>query len=62
MKEFHIPTLFRVFADEYFDSRMPTVMKRIAHQGGIRLAVYLNRVFGDQEEEFAAATSHYKPT
>ncbi|KAJ4703398.1 Endonuclease [Melia azedarach] len=42
-------------ADEYFDSRMPIVMKRIA-QGGIRLAMYLNRVFGDQKEEFAAAT------
>ncbi|KAI0498848.1 hypothetical protein KFK09_019744 [Dendrobium nobile] len=35
-------------ADEYFDSRMPIVMKRIA-QGGVRLAVILNRVFGDQK-------------
>uniref|UniRef100_A0A6N2KL08 Aspergillus nuclease S1 n=1 Tax=Salix viminalis TaxID=40686 RepID=A0A6N2KL08_SALVM len=32
-------------ADDYFDSRMPIVMKRIA-QGGVRLAMYLNRIFG----------------
>jgi len=35
----------KVFAEEYFDSRMPYVMKRIA-QGGIRLAI---------EEGFVAA-------
>lgn len=34
---------------------MPIVMKRIA-QGGIRLAMFLNRIFGDSDEEFAAAT------
>ncbi|PKU85904.1 Endonuclease 1 [Dendrobium catenatum] len=37
-------------ADEYFDSRLPVVMKRIA-QGGVRLAMILNRVFGGEEEE-----------
>jgi hypothetical protein len=34
---------------------MPYVMKRIA-QGGIRLAMILNQVFGDSEEGFTAAT------
>lgn len=43
------------FTEEYFDSRMPFVMKRIA-QGGIRLAMILNQVFGESEEGFAAAT------
>ncbi|KAK7853572.1 endonuclease 1 [Quercus suber] len=42
-------------ADDYFDSRMPIVMKRIA-QGGVRLAMILNRVFGDTDEGFAIAT------
>ncbi|CAJ2648717.1 unnamed protein product [Trifolium pratense] len=42
-------------AEDYFDSRMPYVMKRIA-QGGIRLAMMLNQVFGDSEEGFVAAT------
>lgn len=42
-------------AEEYFDSRMPFVMKRIA-QGGIRLAMILNQVFGDSEEGFATPT------
>ncbi|KAF7803530.1 endonuclease 1-like [Senna tora] len=42
-------------ADDYFNSRMPFVMKRIA-QGGIRLAMILNQVFGKSEEGFAAAT------
>ncbi|GLU23076.1 hypothetical protein SLE2022_391080 [Rubroshorea leprosula] len=42
-------------ADEYFNSRMPIVMKRIA-QGGVRLAMILNSVFGDSGEGFAAAT------
>lgn len=44
-----------VFAEEYFDSRMPFVMKRIA-QGGIRLAMILNEVFGDSHEGFVAVT------
>ena len=45
------------FTDEYFESRMPFVMKRIA-PGGIRLAMILNQVFGDNHEEegFATAT------
>jgi hypothetical protein len=34
---------------------MPIVMKRIA-QGGVRLAMILNRVFGDTDKGFAAAT------
>ncbi|XP_047161631.1 endonuclease 1 [Vigna umbellata] len=38
-------------ADYYFDSRMPFVMKRIA-QGGIRLAMVLNKVFAASEEGF----------
>nr|POF10727.1 endonuclease 1 [Quercus suber] len=42
-------------ADDYFDSRMPIVMKRIA-QGGVRLAMILNRLFGDTDEGFAIAT------
>ncbi|XP_071706116.1 endonuclease 1 [Rutidosis leptorrhynchoides] len=33
-------------SDDYFNSRMPFVMKRIA-QGGVRLSMILNRVFGD---------------
>ncbi|KAL4330493.1 hypothetical protein AHAS_Ahas13G0405600 [Arachis hypogaea] len=44
-----------IFIDDYFNSRMPYVMKRIA-QGGIRLAMILNQVFGGSEEGFAAAT------
>ncbi|KAK2644169.1 hypothetical protein Ddye_019364 [Dipteronia dyeriana] len=43
-------------ADDYFESRMPIVMKRIA-QAGVRLAMILNRVFGDSDEgEYASAT------
>lgn len=45
-------------ADDYFDSRMPIVMKRVA-QGGVRLAMFLNRVLGDdgdQEEGVASPT------
>ncbi|XP_061363059.1 endonuclease 1 [Gastrolobium bilobum] len=42
-------------ADEYFESRMPFVMKRIA-QGGIRLAMILNQVFADSEEGFSIPT------
>ena len=43
------------FVDDYFDSRVPFVMKRSA-QGGIRLAMILNKVFADSEERFATAT------
>lgn len=43
-------------SEDYFDSRMPIVMKRIA-QGGVRLAMILNRVFGDSTDEgFATPT------
>ncbi|XP_057998363.1 endonuclease 1 isoform X1 [Hevea brasiliensis] len=42
-------------ADDYFNSRMPIVMKRIA-QGGVRLAMFLNEIFGDSEEGIASAT------
>ncbi|XP_028767638.1 endonuclease 1-like [Neltuma alba] len=42
-------------ADDYFNTRMPWVMKRIA-QGGIRLAMILNQVFGDAQEGFVATT------
>jgi len=33
------------FADDYFESRLPIVSRRIA-QGGVRLAMFLNRIFG----------------
>lgn len=46
---------FCAFADDYFNSRMPVVMKRIA-QGGVRLAMVLNRVFGEPDEGFATPT------
>lgn len=42
-------------SDDYFDTRMPILMKRIA-QGGVRLAMILNRVFGDSEDGFATPT------
>lgn len=41
--------------DDYFNSRLPIVTKRIA-QGGVRLAMILNRVFGDSQEPSLAAT------
>lgn len=41
--------------DDYFNSRLPIVMKRIA-QGGVRLAMILNRVFGDSKEDIIATT------
>ena len=41
--------------DNYFNSRLPIVMKRIA-QGGVRLAMILNRVFGEVDEDLAVAT------
>ncbi|KAL2244824.1 UNVERIFIED_CONTAM: Endonuclease 4 [Sesamum indicum] len=37
-------------SDNYFNSRLPIVMKRIA-QGGVRLAMILNRVLGDHTQE-----------
>ncbi|WOL03454.1 endonuclease 1 [Canna indica] len=37
-------------ADDYFSSRMPIVAKRIA-QGGVRLAMFLNRVFGEHNQQ-----------
>ncbi|KAF9587966.1 hypothetical protein IFM89_006291 [Coptis chinensis] len=43
-------------SDKYFSSRMPIVAKRIA-QGGVRLAMILNRVFdGDFHEDIATPT------
>ena len=42
--------------DDYFDSRMPIVMKRIA-QGGVRLAMFLNQIFGDSEEGTIASAA-----
>nr|CAP39915.1 putative pre-endonuclease [Humulus lupulus] len=42
-------------ADDYFDSRMPILMKRIA-QGGVRLAMILNRVLGESDEGLATPT------
>lgn len=41
--------------DDYFNSRLPIVMKRIA-QGGVRLAMVLNRVFGASDEDMVSAT------
>ncbi|KAK9131644.1 hypothetical protein Scep_011172 [Stephania cephalantha] len=40
-------------ADEYFNSRMPIVVKRIA-QGGVRLSMILNTIFGKNHHEIAA--------
>ncbi|XP_027115649.1 endonuclease 1 [Coffea eugenioides] len=42
-------------SDDYFNSRLPLVMKRIA-QGGVRLAMFLNRAFGRSQDDFLAAT------
>ncbi|KAM6585032.1 hypothetical protein CsatB_012034 [Cannabis sativa] len=42
-------------ADDYFNSRMPILMKRIA-QGGVRLAMILNRVLGDSNKGLAMPT------
>ncbi|CAL5409765.1 unnamed protein product [Camellia sinensis] len=41
--------------DDYFNSRLPIVMKRIA-QGGVRLAMVLNQVFGASDEDMVSAT------
>ncbi|CAI0407301.1 unnamed protein product [Linum tenue] len=48
----------QTLSDEYFESRMPIVMKRIA-QGGVRLAMYLNTLFGDPDNEQVAAGFAY---
>ncbi|KAM3285184.1 endonuclease 1 [Capsicum chacoense] len=42
-------------SDDYFNSRLPIVMKRIA-QGGVRLAMLLNNVFGISQEDSVAST------
>ncbi|KAL9243582.1 hypothetical protein vseg_017452 [Gypsophila vaccaria] len=42
-------------SDEYFNTRLPFVMKRIA-QGGVRLAMILNKVFNHGHQAMAAAT------
>ncbi|XP_059623265.1 endonuclease 1-like [Cornus florida] len=42
-------------ADDYFNSGFPIVMKRIG-QGGVRLAMILNRIFGGSNEDMVAAT------
>lgn len=41
------------FADDYFASRLPIVARRIA-QGGVRLAMILNRVFGESNRDVLA--------
>jgi hypothetical protein len=41
------------FADDYFGSRLPIVSRRIA-QGGVRLAMFLNRIFGQHNRDVAA--------
>jgi hypothetical protein len=47
-----VPSLPK-FADDYFGSRLPIVTRRIA-QGGVRLAMFLNRVFGEHKRDVAA--------
>ncbi|RWR84458.1 S1/P1 nuclease [Cinnamomum micranthum f. kanehirae] len=42
-------------ADDYFSSRFPIVAKRIA-QGGVRLAMTLNTVFGEHDQEIPSPT------
>ncbi|XP_073003344.1 endonuclease 1 isoform X2 [Typha latifolia] len=42
-------------SDDYFNSRMPIVAKRIA-QGGVRLAMILNRVFGESNRDTLSQT------
>ncbi|XP_020521108.1 endonuclease 1 isoform X2 [Amborella trichopoda] len=44
-----------VLADDYFSSRLPIIEKRIA-QGGVRLAMTLNRLFGEHNTGNMAAT------
>ncbi|KAJ1273012.1 hypothetical protein BS78_06G247500 [Paspalum vaginatum] len=43
-------------SDDYFDSRLPIVSRRIA-QGGVRLAMFLNRIFGKHNRDDIAAPS-----
>ncbi|CAN6229727.1 unnamed protein product [Urochloa humidicola] len=40
-------------SDDYFDSRLPIVSRRIV-QGGVRLAMFLNRIFGHHNRDVAA--------
>ncbi|GJN01596.1 hypothetical protein PR202_ga18873 [Eleusine coracana subsp. coracana] len=42
-------------SDDYFDSRLPIVSRRIA-QGGVRLAMFLNRIFGAHNHDVAPPT------
>ncbi|KAK1303228.1 Endonuclease 1 [Acorus calamus] len=42
-------------SDDYFNSRLPIVTRRIA-QGGVRLSMILNRVFGDHNQEIPRPT------
>lgn len=51
LKEYLFPV--NDFAEEYFNTRLPVVMKRIV-QGGVRLAMILNRVFSDDHADVAA--------
>ncbi|MQL80111.1 hypothetical protein Taro_012560 [Colocasia esculenta] len=44
-----------ILADDYFNSRLPIVTRRIA-QGGVRLAMALNRVFGEHNQEIPPPT------
>uniref|UniRef100_J3M1S7 Aspergillus nuclease S1 n=2 Tax=Oryza brachyantha TaxID=4533 RepID=J3M1S7_ORYBR len=39
-------------SDDYFSSRLPIVTRRIA-QGGVRLAMFLNRLFGEHNRDVA---------
>jgi hypothetical protein len=41
--------------DDYFDSRLPIVSRRIA-QGGVRLAMFLNRIFGAHNRDVTPPT------
>ncbi|KAL5986897.1 hypothetical protein ACLOJK_015231 [Asimina triloba] len=45
----------KTLADDYFNTRFPIVARRIA-QGGVRLAMFLNKVFGDHDEEIPRPT------
>ncbi|KAF3325617.1 endonuclease 1 [Carex littledalei] len=42
-------------SEEYFESRFPIVAKRIA-QGGVRLAMFLNHIFGEHNSDIVAPT------
>ncbi|XP_031478110.1 endonuclease 1-like [Nymphaea colorata] len=46
-------------ADDYFTTRLPIVKKRIA-QGGVRLAMTLNDVLGNQEDKLLGQDEDYK--